>query len=195
MLAMIVGLVLFLGMHSVRIVAPAWAREKQKAMGEGAFKGVYSLVSIVGFVLIVWGYGLARQNVIPIWEPPTAMRHVAVALMFFSFVALGIYALPAGRLKPKLKHPMLVAIKIWAIAHLLANGDLASIVLFGVFLAWAVADRISVKRRSGAGGGAGVPAPGPAVWDVAALLVGVALYAVTLLWLHRWLIGVAPIAV
>ncbi|RLQ87407.1 NnrU family protein [Notoacmeibacter ruber] len=192
MLVLIVGLVVFLGIHSVRIFAPGWARDRQAKMGEGAYKGVYSVVSVIGFVLIVWGYGLARQDPTIIWNPPVGMRHAAAGLMIFAFIALGIYALPAGRLKPMLKHPMLVAIKIWALAHLLANGDLASIILFGSFLAWAVADRIAVKRRLGTGGGAGVPAPGPVSRDVGALVVGIALYVVTLFWLHEWLIGVSP---
>ncbi len=193
MLVLIIGIVVFLGVHSVRIVAPDWARRREASMGEGPYKGVYSIISLIGFVLIVWGYALARQDPVPIWDPPLALRHIAVGLMLFSFIALGIFAVPAGRLKPMLKHPMLVAIKIWALAHLLANGDLASIILFGAFLAWAVVDRISVKRRAGTGGGAGVPPAGPVSRDIAALVVGIGLYVVTLLWLHEWLIGMSPL--
>ncbi|MCP1198272.1 NnrU family protein [Notoacmeibacter sp. MSK16QG-6] len=195
MLVLILGLILFLGIHSVRIFAPATVDQRESQMGEGVYKGIYSVVSLVGFVLIVWGYGMTQNAPVPVWEPPLAFRHIATGLMLFSFLALGIYALPAGRLKPMFKHPMLIAIKIWALAHLLANGELGSIVLFGAFLIWAVADRISVKRRAGTGGGAGIAQSGPVTWDIAALLVGIALYIVMALWLHEWLIGVAPIAV
>ena len=195
MLILILGLVIFLVIHSVRIVAPAWIRSREARMGEGPYKGIYSAISVVGFVLVVWGYGLARQKPVLIWDPPTAMRHIAAGLMLFSFLALGVYALPAGRMKPMMKHPMLIAVKIWALAHLLANGDLASIILFGSFLVWAIADRISVKRRLGSEAGAAVPVAGPVSRDIAALVVGIALYIVTLIWLHEWLIGVSPIAV
>ncbi|OXS99582.1 NnrU family protein [Notoacmeibacter marinus] len=195
MLVLILGLIVFLGIHSVRIFAPAKVARREAQMGEGPYKGVYSIVSLIGFVLIVWGYGMAQDAPIPIWDPPMALRHLATGLMLFSFMALGIYMLPAGRLKPMFKHPMLIAIKIWALAHLLANGELASIILFGSFLAWAVADRISVKRRVGTGGGAAIPASGSIGWDVAALIVGIVLYVVMLLWLHEWLIGIPPVAV
>jgi uncharacterized membrane protein len=164
---LITGLILFLGVHSMRIVAPGWRDERIAAMGEGPWRGLYSLVSIVGFVLLVWGYGLARPEAPVLYEPPIWMKHVTALLMVLAFVSLAIYAVPAGRLKPMLKHPMLVSVKIWALAHLLANGDLASILLFGAFLVWAVFDRISVKRRA-----APIPAAGPVVNDVLAIVAG-----------------------
>lgn len=187
MYVLILGLLLFLGIHSVRIVAPAWRDARMSAMGEGAWKGVYALVSFVGLALIVWGYGLAWQDNVFLYEPPVWTRHVAALLMLLALVSLGVYALPAGRLKPALKHPMLLFVKIWAVAHLLANGDLASVLLFGSFLVWAVADRISVKRR-----GAAVGSPGPLTYDIAAVALGVALYLLFVWRLHAWLFGVAP---
>lgn len=187
MLVLVIGLILFLGSHSVRIFAPGWSRSRSAAMGENAWKGVYSLVSLLGFVLIVYGYGLARLSSPLLYIPPAWISHVTALLMVFAFIALGIYMLPAGRLKPMLKHPMLVAVKIWAFAHLLANGDLASILLFGAFLAWAVLDRISVKRR-----GVAVPAAGPVKQDVAAVALGLVLYGLFVWKLHWWLFGVQP---
>ncbi len=187
MVWLVFGLVIFLGVHSVRIVAPAWRDARIAAGGEGAFKGVYSILSAVGLVLIVWGYGKAWEAPVVLYDPPVWTRHIAALLMLFSFIALAVYMLPAGRLKPILKHPMLLAVKIWALAHLIANGDLASVVLFGAFLLWAAADRVAAKRR-----GAAAPRPGPATMDIAAVAVGVVLYLLFVWRLHVWLIGVAP---
>lgn len=188
MLVLILGLVIFLGIHSVRIVAPGWRERMRVSMGDGAWRGIYSLLSLVGFVLIVWGFGMARAETgYLLYDPPVWLRHLASLLMLVSFVSLGVYMFPAGRLRPMLKHPMLVAVKLWAVAHLLANGEAASVVLFGAVLAWAVADRISVKRR-----GTPVPVAGPAKWDVAAIAAGVVLYLLFIWRLHDWLLGVAP---
>jgi uncharacterized membrane protein len=187
MLWLVLGLVIFLGAHSVRIVAPAWRDARIAAWSEGTFKGLYSLASAIGLVLIVWGYGKAWEDPVLLYDPPVWTRHLAALLMLLSFVALAVYMLPAGRLKPILKHPMLLAVKIWALAHLIANGDLASVVLFGAFLLWAAADRVAAKRR-----GATVPKPGPATMDLAAVAVGVVLYLLFVWRLHVWLIGVAP---
>ena len=187
MLWLVLGLVIFLGVHSVRIFAPAWRDARIAGGGEGAFKGVYSILSAVGLVLIVWGYGKAWEVPVVLYDPPVWTRHLAALLMLFSFIALAVYMLPAGRLKPILKHPMLLAVKIWALAHLIANGDLASVVLFGAFLLWAAADRVAAKRR-----GAAVPRPGPATMDIAAVVVGVVLYLLFVWRLHVWLIGVVP---
>ena len=185
---LVLGLVLFLGVHSVRIAAPAWADAKKASMGEGAWKGVYSIVSVIGFVLIVWGYGEARWSAPVLWSPPFWFGHITALLMVFAMIALAAYMLPAGRIKAALKHPMLVAVKIWALGHLLINGDLASILLFGSFLVWAVFDRISVKRR-----GVAVPAAGPVQWDIATLVLGLALYGLFIWKLHLWLFGVLPL--
>ena len=117
-------------------------------LGEGGYKGLYAVVSIVGFVLIAYGFATYRAGgYIQVWDPPTGLRHVALLLMWPAFIAL-VAAYSPGAIKRRLKHPMLVAVKIWALAHLLANGDLGSIILFGAFLAWAVYDRIAVKKLS-----------------------------------------------
>lgn len=190
MTLLILGLVLFLGIHSVSIVAPAWRDAQVAQRGEGAWKGVYSLVSIASFVLLIYGYGLARQAPVMLYTAPTAMRHVALLLMLPFFPLLFAAYLP-GRIKTAAKHPMLLAVKLWALAHLLANGTLHDVILFGAFLVWAVADRISVKRRSVA---RVVPsAPHSMLNDATAVIGGLAVYAVFVVWAHRWLIGVSPL--
>ena len=189
MILLIAGLVLFLGIHAVSIVAPAWRNAQVAGRGEAAWKGLYSVASAVGLGLLIYGYGLARQAPVVLYTPPAALRHVALLLLVPVFPLLFAAYLP-GRIKTAAKHPMLLAVKIWALAHLLANGNLADVLLFGGFLAWAVADRISVKRRPLR------PVPGaPArpANDLIAVVGGLALYAATLLFLHRWLIGVSPI--
>jgi uncharacterized membrane protein len=189
MTLLILGLVLFLGVHSVSIFAVGWRDAQVAQRGEGAWKGLYSVVSLIGFVLMVYGYGLARQTPVVLYSPPAAMRHIALLLLLPVFPLLLSSGLP-GRIKATAKHPMLLAVKLWATAHLLANGSLADVVLFGAFLAWAVADRISVKRRPIRP----VPsAPARAINDVIVVVVGVALYVAFLLWGHTWLIGVSPL--
>lgn len=188
MLVLILGLIVFLGVHTVRIVVPEWRERRIAAMGEGPWKGLYSLVSLLGLVLLIWGFGLARAETGVLYDPPLWLRHVSALLMLFAFIAVMVFNLPAGRLKPMLKHPFLLSIKIWAFAHLLANGETASVVLFGAFLAWAVWDRIAVKRR-----GEAIPVAGPVKWDIIAVVSGVALYLLFIWKLHLWLIGVPPI--
>ena len=186
---LIVGLLLFLGIHSVSIVAPAWRDARVSQFGEQAWKGIYSLVSIAGFVLLVYGYGVARQSPVVLYTPPQALRHVALLLMLPVFPFLLAAYLP-GRIKAALKHPFLVAIKLWAFAHLLANGTLADVLLFGGFLAWAVADRISVKRRPLR------PVPGAPLRpanDARAVGAGLAIYGLFVWRGHLWLIGVSPL--
>jgi len=189
MTLLILGLVIFLGVHCVSIVAPGWRDASAVRLGEKPWKGLYSLVSIAGFVLLIYGYGLARQQPVVLYTPPTAMRHIALLLMLPVFPLLLAAYLP-GRIKAKLKHPMLAAIKLWALAHLLANGTAHDVLLFGAFLAWAVADRISMKHRLQRPL-PGAP-PGPAN-DVIAVVAGLVLYVVFVLWGHRWLIGVSPL--
>jgi uncharacterized membrane protein len=189
MTLLLVGLVLFLGIHSVSIVAPAWRDAQLAARGEGAWKGLYTVVAGIGLGLLIYGYGLARQTPVVLYTPPAALRHVALLLLVPVFPLLFAAYLP-GRIKSAAKHPMLLAVKFWALAHLLANGTLADVLLFGGFLAWAVADRISLKRRPARP----VPgAPASAANDVIAVVGGLALYAATVIFLHRWLIGVAPL--
>lgn len=187
MLILILGLILFIGIHSVRIFAPDWRNARVAAMGEGRWKGVYSLVSVVGLVLLVWGYGLARPEAAFFYEPPAWMKHAVALVMPVALIIFMVSQLPPGKMKPALKHPMLVSIKIWAIAHLAANGDLASILLFGAFLAWAVLDRISVGRRDEPS-----PSEGSVHWDIAAIVSGVVIYLLFVWRLHAWLFGVLP---
>ncbi|MCY0150469.1 NnrU family protein [Hoeflea sp. G2-23] len=194
MIWLIVGLVLFLGIHSVRIVAPAFRQAQIDARGLNAWKGIYSLASIVGFVVLVWGFSVARQDPIVFWTAPSWMSHVVALLMVFVMILLVAAQLPAGRIKAAVKHPTLLAVKIWAFAHLLVNGDLASVLLFGGFLAWAVIDRISEKKRLRAGISSN-PVAGPVKWDIIAVIGGLVFYVVFLVWLHRWLIGVSPIVI
>lgn len=188
MLVLILGLVIFLGVHSAQIVAPGWRSRQMARTGEGAWKAIYTVASLVGLALIVWGYGLAREDGrVQLWDPPVWTVHLNYLLMLPIFVLLVAPYFP-GRIKVALKHPMLVAVKLWAVGHLLANGDLASLVLFGSFLAWAVAARISAKRRSAPVRLPGAP-PSP-YNDLLAILIGLALYVAFVLWLHGALIGV-----
>lgn len=184
---LILGLVLFLGIHSVAIVAPGWRDAQLARMGEGPWKGIYSLISIAGFVLLVVGYGIARQSPVVLYQPPVWTRHLAMLLMLPVFPLLFAVYLP-GRIKAAARHPMLAATKVWALAHLVANGTLADVLLFGGFLAWAVADRVSLKRRPAR---ATPAAPARPLNDVIAVVGGLAVYAVFVMGAHAWLIGVA----
>src|SRR5262245_31904413 len=169
---LILGLVVFLGVHSIAIVAPQWRDAQVAQRGERPWKGIYSVVSLVGFVLLVYGYGQARLAPVVLYTPPAALRHLALLLMLPAFVLLLAAYLP-GRIKTAAKHPMLAAVKLWAVAHLLANGTLADVLLFGGFLAWAVADRISLKRRAPRA----VPGAPAGRWnDAIALAGGLVLY-------------------
>lgn len=192
MLVLVVGLALFLGVHSVSIVASEWRTATIARVGEGRWKGLYSLASAVGLVLIVVGYGMARRDPVVLYTPPAALRHLALVVMLPVFPLLFAAYLP-GRIRAAAKHPFLLAVKIWAFAHLLANGTLADVLLFGAFLAWAVADRISVKRRPAAQTHEVPAAPARSTNDAVALIGGLVVYAVLLLWAHRWIIGVSPL--
>lgn len=189
MTLLILGLVLFLGIHSISIVAPQWRDAQAMRHGEMAWKGVYALVSIAGFVLLIYGFGIARQAPIVLYSPPRWTGHIALLLMLPVFPLLLAAYLP-GRIKTAAKHPMLVAVKLWALAHLLANGTLADVLLFGGFLAWAVADRISLKHRPHRP----VPSvPARPTNDLIALVGGLVIYGVFVTVLHQALIGVSPL--
>lgn len=190
MTILVAGLVLFLGVHSTRIVADGWRTAQLKRLGEGRWKGIYSLLSVVGFGLIIWGFGLARQQTEVLWIAPAAMRHVAALLTLIAFVLLAAAYVPRNGIKSSVHHPMVLAVKTWAFAHLLSNGTLADVVLFGAFLAWAVACFIAARKRDRAAGTqypAGTPA-GTAI----TVLVGAAVWAGFAFWLHGALIGVRP---
>ena len=193
MLVLLAGLVIFLGVHCVSIVAPGWRAAQVAQRGELAWKGLYSVISVLGLVLIVVGYGLARREPVLLYAPPAGMRHLALALMLPVFPLLFAAYLP-GRIQRAAKHPMLLAVKLWALAHLLANGTLADVLLFGGFLAWAVVDRISVKRRPPGEAHRAPAAPARPANDAIALVAGLALYALFIAGGHRWLTGVSPLA-
>ena len=190
MLLLILGLVLFLGMHAVTMARGLRAQLIER-LGAGGYKGLYSAVSIIGFGLLIYGYGLQRAaGYTPVWEPPVWTRHLALLLNLPIFILLAVGKRPSWLLS-RVKHPMLLAVKIWATAHLLANGDLGSMLLFGGFLAWAVMARISTKRRPeeiARSAAMGNVAFGRG--DVIAIVAGLALYVVFALWLHPLLIGV-----
>ncbi len=186
---LILGLAIFFAVHSVRIVAPAWRDRMVERIGPGPWKIGYSIASLAGFLLIVSGYAAARAEPVLLWAPPVWTRHLALLLMLPVFPLL-LAAYVPSRLKAAAKHPMLVAIKFWALAHLLSNGMLADVVLFGSFLAWAVVDRISVKRRPAPPASAAKPS---IVNDVLVVVAGLALYALFLMVLHARLFGVAPL--
>jgi len=190
MAILILGLVLFLGVHSISIVAEPWRDRMAARLGESPWKGLYSIVALVGLVLIVWGYGLARQEPMVLYVPPEWLRHVALVVLIPAFPLLLAAYLP-GRIKDVTKHPMLAAVKLWALAHLLANGMLADVLLFGAVLAWAVADRISLKHRRQRP----IPtAPASRANDGIAVAGGLVLYVAFVMGLHQWLFGVAPVA-
>ncbi|HEX2725197.1 MAG TPA: NnrU family protein [Beijerinckiaceae bacterium] len=190
MAILILGLIVFIGAHAFTMARAARARAIAR-LGEGPYKGLYSLVSLIGLVLIVWGYGSYRAGgYIQLWAPPVWTRHLALPLVWLAFVAM-VSAYFPGRIRRALKHPMLAGLKIWALAHLLANGDLGSIILFGTLLAWAVVARIAAKRRDEVRDHGG-PVAEPAGWrnDVFAIVIGTAAYLAFLIWLHPLLIGV-----
>ena len=187
LLVMIAGLALFLGVHTLTTQRELRARAVA-SLGEGGYKIFYALVSLAGLVLIVWGFAQYRATGwIDVWYPPKALKHVAVALMLPA-VILVVAAYIRGRIYTTLKHPMLSGVKLWALAHLLANGDLGSIVLFGSFLGWAVFDRISLKHRADAGGPP-IPVGGPGN-DLIAVAVGIVAYLALAFAFHPVVIGV-----
>ncbi len=187
LLVMILGLVLFFGVHTLTTQREMRA-QVIAASGEGGYKIGYTLVSLLGFVLIVWGFAHYRATGMwEIWTPPTALKHLAVALMLPA-VILVVASYIRGRIYTRLKHPMLAGIKLWAAAHLLANGDLGSIILFGSFLGWAVFDRISLKHRADSGAPP-IPVGRPSN-DLIAVAVGLVAYLALGFAFHPVVIGV-----
>jgi uncharacterized membrane protein len=190
MTALILGLLIFLGTHSVRIFADAWRARQIARLGEGKWKGLYSVVSAVGLVLIVWGFGLARTEPTFLWTPPLWTQHLAGLLTVPAFILVVAAYVPGNRVKTRLGHPMVAGVKVWAFAHLLANGTLAGVALFGAFLAWAVADFASARRRDRRAGT--VYPAGTFARDAVAVIVGLVAWAAFAFFLHGWLIGVRP---
>lgn len=194
MTMLVLGLVLFLGVHSTRVVADGWRSSVIARIGEKPWKGAYALVSILGFVLLVWGYGQARMNPVLLWPvPPVGLRHAAALLTLVAFVLLAAAYVPGNLLKAKLHHPMVLGVKVWAFAHLAVNHTLADLLLFGGFLLWAVLDFRSARKRDRAAGT--LYAPGRMGPTLVTIVAGVAAWAVFAFWLHRAWIGVAPLGV
>jgi uncharacterized membrane protein len=187
---LILGLVLFLGAHSVRIFADGWRTQMVARLGANGWKGVYSVLSLVGFVLIVYGYGAARQEPVALWGSPTWTRHLAALLTLPAFVMLAAAYVPGNAIKAKLKHPMVLGVKVWAFSHLVANNTVADLLLFGGFLLWAVLDFRSARQRDRAAGT--VYAPGKAVPTVVAVVAGLVAWAAFAFWAHAAWIGVRP---
>jgi uncharacterized membrane protein len=190
MTLLLLGLVLFLGMHSVRIFADPWRGAMLARLGEMGWKGVAAVVSLIGFALIIWGFGLARQQPVLLWTPPVAMRHLASLLTLVAFVLLAAAYVPRNGIKARVHHPMVLGVKVWALAHLLANGGLAHVVLFGSFLVWAVLNFRAARGRDRAAGT--VYPSGSAGATVVTVAVGVAAWAGFAFWAHAAWIGVRP---
>ena len=191
MTVLVAGLLLFLGTHSVRIFADEWRSAQIERIGEKPWKALYSLASVLGLGLIVWGYGMTRAEP-ALWQPPGWLRDAASALVLVSFVLIAAAYVPRNRIKAALGHPMLAGVKTWAFAHLIANGRPGDLVLFGAFLLWAILAFRSSRRRDRAAGKT-YPA-GALAGDVSTAVAGVVAWVVFAFWLHAWLIGVSPLA-
>ncbi len=187
---LILGLAIFLGVHSLRIFASNWRDAQFARLGENTWKGIYSLASALGLGLIIWGYGMARVDPIILWPTPAWTKHVAALLTLPTFILIVAAYIPGNRIKAAVGHPMVAGTKLWALAHLVANGNLADAVLFGSFLIWAVASFATSRRRDRLAG-TKYPALG---WprDAAVLGVGIVAWAAFAMFAHTWLIGVRP---
>lgn len=190
MVYLLAGLFIFLGVHSVRIFADRWRTQMLHRAGEGVYKGLYSVASLLGFGLIVVGFGVARETPVMLWAPPMGMRHAASLLTLASFVLLAAAYVPGNRIKARVHHPMVLAVKCWALAHLLANGNLAHAVLFGAFLVWGVANFIAARKRDRVS--ATVYPPGTSAATVVTAVVGLVAWAAFAFMLHGLLIGIRP---
>jgi uncharacterized membrane protein len=192
MTILIIGLAIFLGIHSVRIVAEGWRDAQIARLGEKPWKLGFSVLSVIGFALIIWGYGIARQVPVILWNPPSGMRHVAGLLTLIAFIFIAAAYVPRNHLKARFHHPMVLGVKAWAVGHLLANGTVADLLLFGSFLIWAVCSFIAARRRDRLEGPTFMA--GTARGTLLAIVGGTVAWAVFAFWLHRLLIGVQPFA-
>ena len=182
------GLFLFLGIHLTRAVAPRWRNAQIALLGEKGWKGLYTVVSLIGFGLILWGFSLARQQPVVLWPAIRGMNHAAAALMLVAMVLMAAAYVPRNHFKARLQHPMTLAVKVWAFAHLIANNTLADVMLFGSFLVWSILVFRAARRRPAP------PAAAPTLAGTAAtLVVGVALWAFFAFWAHAAWLGIAPL--
>ncbi len=182
------GLALFLGVHMTRAIAPRWRQAQIARLGDKGWKGLYTVVSLIGFVLIVWGYSLARQQPVVLWPAIRGMNHAAAALMLIAMILLAAAYVPRNHLKAKLQHPMTLSVKTWAFAHLIANNTLADLMLFGSFLVWSILVFRAARRRPGP-----VMAAPTLAGTLATVVVGAALWAFFAFWAHAAWIGIAPL--
>lgn len=190
MLYLITGLFVFLGVHSVRIFADGWRTNMLKRAGEGTYKGLYSVASVLGFALIIYGFGVAREAPVMLWAPPVGMRHAASLLTLVAFILLAAAYIPRNSIKAHVHHPMVLGVKSWALAHLLSNGSVAHLVLFGAFLAWGVANFIAARKRDRM---LATQYPkGTVAATAVTVVVGVVVWAAVAFKLHGLLIGIRP---
>ncbi|CAD7024687.1 NnrU family protein [Pseudorhizobium endolithicum] len=194
MLLLVISLILFFGIHLVRVVAPGWRASVIAARGERAWKLGYSVASIATLVLVIYAFGQARQETGILYTPPVWMAHLSSLLMLVAMICLVASLMPPGHISTKTKHPMVLSVKIWALAHLLANGETSSVILFAGFLAWGVVLRIALKRRERSGDLVRKPFLS-ARYDAAAVVVGTIVYLLFIWRLHLWLIGVQPLPI
>jgi len=187
---LIIGLIIFLGSHSCRIFAEPWRNHMIDRLGEVKWKGLYTIISLIGLILVVVGYGQARQAPIVLWQPATYLIHIAILLNLVAFIFLAGSSPNNNAIRLKLKHPMILGVKVWALAHLLANGTLVDLILFGSFLLWAVLDFRSARKRP-------IHMPEKAVISTKAtitvVITGVVIWAAFIFGLHQYLIGVSPL--
>lgn len=193
MTQLILGLILFLGAHSVRIWADGWRNQTIETYGEKTFKGVHALVSLLGFYLLIVGYGEARLETVALWNPPVFTKHISILLMLFSSILLMAAYVPRNHLKMRLGHPMVLSVKVWAFSHLLANGNLADLLLFGSFLMWAVLNFRSARARDRVLLAENQSTDQPKMLATLITLVGgMAIWALITFVLHAKVVGVAP---
>lgn len=190
MIVLIVGLLLFMGAHSVRVLADPWRTRMIARIAEGPWKGLYSLVSLTGFGLIVWGFRLAGRNPVLLYVAPASMRHANAVFTLIAFVLLVAAYVPRNHFKAALGHPMVGGVAVWALGHLLAIGMARDVILFGAFLLWAVAEFAALRRRDRRAGA--IHPAGTFAGDAASVVIGAALWAGFAFWLHARWIGVDP---
>lgn len=192
MIYLMLGLIIFIGVHSVRMIAEDWRTRTVARVGLLPWKGVHALLSITGFALLVWGYGQTRLESVVLFDPPLFTRYLAGLLMLVSLVLVAAAYVPRNHIKAAVGHPMIAGVKVWAFAHLLANGRLADVLLFGTFLAWAIAGYLAARRRDRAAGT--VYPPGDELRTMLTVIAGVGVWAALVSGLHLYLIGVSPFA-
>jgi uncharacterized membrane protein len=188
---LIAGLIVFLGVHSIRILSEDSRTQLRNKLGENAYKGIYSVISLLGFGMLVWGFGVARETPVVLWTPPIGMRHLASLLTLLAFVLLAATYVPGNAIKARVHHPMVLSVKTWALAHLLATGTAAHLLLFGSFLVWGVLSFVAARRRDRAQGA--VYAAGSLQGTGVTIVAGVVAWAAFAFYLHGALIGIRPL--